>query len=70
MDHYYCMENSNVHRGVHHLSTLATAAYEDARRKVTSFTVFPLFWKLHIVIIVWHITLRYTDRGGSLSMSE
>ena len=37
MDHYYTAENSNVHRGVHHLSNLATAAYEDARRKVATF---------------------------------
>lgn len=29
--------NSNVHRGVHHLSALATAAYEEARAKVAKF---------------------------------
>ena len=28
---YYSEENSNVHRGVHYLSEVATAAYEDAR---------------------------------------
>lgn len=37
MDHYYNAQNSNVHRGVHHLSTLATAAYEDARCTVARF---------------------------------
>lgn len=36
MQHYYEAYNSNVHRGVHHLSTLATAAYEQAREKVAS----------------------------------
>lgn len=34
MDSYYTTCNSNVHRGVHHLSALATTAYEEARAKV------------------------------------
>ena len=36
MDAYYRGYNSNVHRGVHHLSALATSAYEDARGKVAT----------------------------------
>src|SRR6187549_800726 len=28
---YYTHENANVHRGVHHLSEVATAAYEGVR---------------------------------------
>ena len=35
--HYYATQNANVHRGVHHLSQVATDAYEAARRKVASF---------------------------------
>jgi cysteine desulfurase / selenocysteine lyase len=35
--HYYTHENSNVHRGVHHLSEVATAAYEGARGTVKRF---------------------------------
>jgi cysteine desulfurase/selenocysteine lyase len=35
--HYYSFDNSNVHRGVHTLSTRATNAYEAARKKVASF---------------------------------
>ena len=35
--HYYEAENANVHRGVHHLSELATGAYEGARAKVQRF---------------------------------
>lgn len=31
---YYEQENSNVHRGVHHLSQQATFAYEEPRKKV------------------------------------
>ena len=34
---YYSQENSNVHRGVHHLSEVATAAYEGARTTVARF---------------------------------
>ncbi len=34
---HYSHETSNVHRGVHHLSEVATAAYEGAREKVRAF---------------------------------
>ncbi len=37
MRHYQMEEHANVHRGVHSLSEIATAAYEDARRKVRLF---------------------------------
>lgn len=35
--HYYLSENSNVHRGVHFLSDVATQAYETARTRVRQF---------------------------------
>jgi cysteine desulfurase/selenocysteine lyase len=34
---YYSAENSNVHRGVHYLSELATREYEEARVKIKRF---------------------------------
>jgi cysteine desulfurase / selenocysteine lyase len=37
MDQYYRSYNSNIHRGVHTLSEEATAAYEDARRRIAHF---------------------------------
>ncbi len=37
LNHYYRAENSNIHRGVHHLSEQATGAYEAARSKVRNF---------------------------------
>lgn len=37
LDKYYTEYNSNVHRGVHLLSQQATAAYEEARKKVAAF---------------------------------
>lgn len=35
--HYQSAEHANIHRGVHYLSEVATAAYEGARRKVQKF---------------------------------
>lgn len=37
LSEYYTSINSNIHRGVHTLSERATAAYEEARIKVTNF---------------------------------
>lgn len=37
MDDYYLHSHANVHRGVHRLSELATAAYEASRVKVADF---------------------------------
>ncbi|HVJ27039.1 MAG TPA: cysteine desulfurase [Vicinamibacterales bacterium] len=34
---YYTEQNANVHRGVHHLSEIATAAYDGARANVRRF---------------------------------
>jgi cysteine desulfurase/selenocysteine lyase len=34
---YYTTENANIHRGVHHLSQIATDAYEASREKVARF---------------------------------
>lgn len=34
---YYEEQNANVHRGVHHLSQIATSMYEDGRKKVARF---------------------------------
>ena len=33
----YLHRNANIHRGVHHLSQVATAAHEQARQKVADF---------------------------------
>lgn len=34
---YYTAQNANVHRGVHHLSQMATCLYDDARQKIAAF---------------------------------
>ncbi|MBO0720027.1 MAG: cysteine desulfurase [Blastocatellia bacterium] len=37
IERYYETQNANIHRGVHHLSQIATREYEDARVKVQRF---------------------------------
>lgn len=37
LERYYKSENSNIHRGVHYLSELATSSYEGAREKIRQF---------------------------------
>ncbi len=37
LNKYYTSMNSNIHRGVHYLSNVATDAFEDARIKVKDF---------------------------------
>ena len=37
LNRYYTEENSNIHRGVHYLSQVATKDYEDARAKIRRF---------------------------------
>ena len=37
IDKYYSKDNSNIHRGVHHLSQQATAAYEESRKFIAAY---------------------------------
>lgn len=37
VSHAYCNTNSNVHRGIHHLSQVSTELFEEARKTVCSF---------------------------------
>jgi cysteine desulfurase/selenocysteine lyase len=37
MQHFYATYNANIHRGIYGIAERATAAYEDARRKVAAF---------------------------------
>jgi cysteine desulfurase / selenocysteine lyase len=37
LEHYYRRENANVHRGVHHLSEVATSAFEAVRETIRRF---------------------------------
>jgi len=37
MDQFYRSSNANIHRGIHTLAEEATAAYEDARQRISNF---------------------------------
>ncbi|MEI6767092.1 MAG: aminotransferase class V-fold PLP-dependent enzyme, partial [Bacteroidota bacterium] len=37
LDHYYSVQNSNIHRGVHYLSQQATVAFEESRKDICRF---------------------------------
>src|SRR3989337_2342857 len=37
LNRYYAEENSNIHRGVHYLTELASSLYEQARKKLRRF---------------------------------
>jgi cysteine desulfurase / selenocysteine lyase len=37
MDRYYATTNANIHRGIYRIAEEATAAYEDARRRLAAF---------------------------------
>jgi cysteine desulfurase / selenocysteine lyase len=37
IENYYATYNSNIHRGVHHLSQIATSAYEEGRNIIQEF---------------------------------
>ena len=37
LNEIYTLYNANIHRGVHHLSQIATMAHEDARKTVAEF---------------------------------
>ena len=58
LDRYYRETNANVHRGLHTLSEKATAAYEDARRKVAHF--------IHAAHISEVVFTRNTTEGINL----
>lgn len=55
MTDYYERYNSNVHRGVHHLSSLATSEYEGAREKVCMHSNLPTNVLFHNACFVTHI---------------
>ncbi len=42
IEHYYTFDNSNIHRGVHHLSQEATTQYENARETIQRYLNAPL----------------------------
>ena len=56
LNRYYLTLNSNIHRGTHHLATLATERYEAVRRQVQRF----INARSHRVVVIAPAT---TERG-------
>ena len=68
---YYLHENCNIHRGVHHLSQMATEAYEHARQTVARFINAP---EAHEIVFTRGTTeslnLLAASLGNLISESE
>ena len=75
---YYTEENSNVHRGVHFLSQLATDAYEAARTSVAEFinapsvrqTIFTGGTTDAINLVAWTFGRQRVGRDDQVLISE
>ncbi len=78
ISNYYTEANSNVHRGVHFLSQLATREYEDARLRVkrfinasdTSEIIFTRGATESINLVAWSFGQRFVGAGDEIVISE
>lgn len=77
IEDYYRQYNSNVHRGVHHLSQVATEAYELARKTVTGFinaahtheVIFTRGTTEGINLVAHSFGKRYVEPGDAILIS-
>lgn len=78
LTHYYLTINSNIHRGVHHLSQLATDQFEVARRTVQKFinaphaheVIFTRGTTESINLIASSFCKRFLHEGDEVLVSE
>src|SRR5579864_7997929 len=78
MDDYYRRYHANIHRGIYHISELATEAYEEARSKVARFIGSPcaaecIFVRnategLNLVAYAWG--RQHVHRGDAILLTE
>ncbi len=74
---YYTSQNSNIHRGVHHLSQQATAAHETAREKVQAFihaahaheVIFTRGTTESINLVASSFSKKYLSKGDEILIS-
>lgn len=74
---YYTTQNSNIHRGVHYLSQVATMAYEEARNAIKSFVnassaneiIFTRGTTESINIIASSFTKKFISKGDEILIS-
>ena len=77
IDDYYKEYNSNVHRGVHHLSQKATDAFEEVRRKVQAYinavheheVIFTKGTTESINLVATCFGKRFVNKGDSIIIS-
>ncbi|OYT17252.1 MAG: cysteine desulfurase CsdA [Bacteroidetes bacterium 4572_77] len=78
MANYYADINSNVHRGVHKLSQLATDAFEEAREKVQKFICAQKYQEIIITkgttesinLLAWSFGEAFIQAGDEIIVSE
>lgn len=77
LDHHHRFENANVHRGVHELSSRATATYESARERVARYLgitdVSELIWTRgtteSLNLIAWSWGLANLRQGDEIVLT-
>ncbi len=75
---YYSNDNANVHRGVHHLSQIATEAYEQVRNKMATFLNAPHSHEIiftrgateAINLVAWSYCEKFLNEGDEIILSE
>lgn len=75
---YYTHMNSNVHRGVHHLSQISTDAFENARKTIQKFINAPSLREVIITkgttesinMLAWSFGEAYIEEGDEIIVSE
>ncbi len=78
MDRYYSTINANIHRGVYRIAEQATAAYEDARRRVAKFVnaasprelIFTRNSTEAINLVAYAWGRAFTARGDAILLTE
>ncbi|TVR41962.1 MAG: cysteine desulfurase [Bacteroidia bacterium] len=76
--HYYESENSNIHRGAHYLSQLATEAYEQARENIRKFinagqnheVIFTRGTTESINLVAYAFSKKFLNPGDEVLISE
>jgi cysteine desulfurase / selenocysteine lyase len=77
ISNYYLNDNANVHRGVHYLSQHATGAFEDVRKKISTFVnagspneiVFTRGATEAINLVAWSFAETFLKAGDEIIVS-
>jgi cysteine desulfurase/selenocysteine lyase len=75
---YYELQNSNIHRGVHFLSQVATEAYENARIQIQGFInaekrheiIFTRGTTESINLVAWSFGKKFIKKGDIILLSQ